>query len=353
MRHFPNGSTSALAALDAQKTCDGIADRHCNGPQRNYIAEKQVGSLRFIDRVATIAESKDVFANGRTEGEWVLIARSLIDCPLPYKPSKERQITRRTRLRGNWVNVTYTCARPGLAMPYGADGRFMHWLIDKAVKDGRKAEERGEQPNRLVTWNSTYEYLRDIGASDGANNYQKTRERFRRLSGLVITIEYETAPEEHGKIIPFLESWHLPKTIDPKEVSAQKLLDIDRYGFTISDQLFKQAMTHLVVIPRPIWRLTKGSPRRGALLLWAFTRAYAANGPSVIPWGALHDQIWYDNSSPWKIKDVMKQVASHLHALWPEAKMRVTDAGVEFDRPRGRFLPDDAARGRVWRNGKE
>ena len=320
---------------------------------RDYEAEKLKGSLNLINRVVSITENAAAIAKGRTDTDWILISKALSDCPLPYRPTQERQITKRTRFDGRWVKVTYTCARPDVAMPYGADTRFMHWLIDRAVQDGRKAEARGEKPSRSVTWNSTYEYLRDIGASDGANNYRKTRESFRRLSGLAITIEYETGTGERGKIIPFLEDWYLPKAIDREEMNGQQALDIDRYGFTISEPLFKEALKYLITIPRPIWRLTKGNPRKGTLLLWAFTRAYAANGPSVISWDALRDQFWYDESSPWKVKTVMKQVANLLHTLWPEARMCVTDEGVEFDRAAGVFLPNDTTRSRTRRTGAE
>jgi len=317
---------------------------------RDYEAEKRQGSLRYVDRVVSIAENTAAIANGRTDTEWILIARALADCPLPYRPTKERQITKRTRFNGTWVKVTFTCARPDVSMPYGTDARFMHWLIDRTVQEGRKAVAMGKEPSRSVTWNSTYEYLQDLGASDSNSNYKRSRESFRRLSGLAITIEYETTTGERGKIIPFLEDWHLPKSIDPTEQQGQQALDIDRYGFTISEPLFREAMKYLVTIPRRIWRLTKANPRKGALLLWAFTRAYASTGPSMVTWEVLREQFWYDESSPWKIKGVMEQTAKLLHSLWAGASMKVAEGGVEFDQATSPFLPDDPARGRVRRS---
>jgi hypothetical protein len=108
-------------------------------------------------------------------------------------------------------------------------------------------------------------------------------------------------------------------------------------------------MKYLVTIPRPIWRLTKANPRKGALLLWAFTRAYAATGPSLVAWEVLREQFWYDESSPWKIKGVMGQTAKLLHVLWSGAGMKVTEVGVQFDRAASPFLVDDPSRGRVRR----
>ena len=226
---------------------------------------------------------------------------------------------------------------------------FMHWLIDRAVQQGREARLCGREPNRSVTWNSTYEYLQDLGASDGVKNYRKTRESFKRLSGLAITIEFE-GPGDRGKIIPFLEDWNLPKALDPKEQAGQQALDIDRYGFTISAVLFEQAMQYLVTIPRAIWRLTKGHPRKGALVLWAFTRAYAATGESRVTWDVLREQLWYDESNPRKIKGVMQQISGLLRALWPGANMIITDEGVVFTKATSGFLPDDPTRGRVRLN---
>jgi hypothetical protein len=318
-------------------------------PRGSFEAESQQGARNYVNRVMAVTERSEAIAHGRTDTEWILVAKALCDCPLPYRPTEERQITKRTRFDGKWVKITYTCARPDIAMPHGTDGRFMHWLIDRAVQQGRKARELGQEPSRTVTWNSTYEYLRDLGASDGEKNYRQTRESFRRLSGLAITIEFE-GPGDRGKIIPFLDDWNLPAALDPKEQQGQQALDIDRFGFTISEVIFKQAMQYLVTIPRAIWRLTKGNPRKGALLLWAFTRAYAATGESKIVWDGLREQFWYDASNPWKIKGVMQQIAGLLRTLWPEANMTITDDGVVFDKASAAFLPDDPERSRVRRN---
>jgi len=318
-------------------------------PKESFEAEAQQGALNYVTRVRAVTERSEAIANGRTDTEWILVAKALCDCPLPYRPTQERQITKRTRFDGRRVKITYTCARPDVAMPHGSDGRFMHWLIDRAVQQGRKARDMGLEPSRTVTWNSTYEYLQDLGASDGVKNYRQTRESFKRLSGLAITIEFE-GPGDRGKIMPFLDDWNLPQALDPKEQQGQQALDIDRYGFTISEVLFKQAMEYLVTIPRAIWRLTKGNPRKGALLLWAFTRAYAATGESKIMWEGLREQFWYDQSNPWKVKGVMQQIAGLLRALWPEANMTVTEDGVIFDKAAAAFLPDDPERSRVRRN---
>ncbi|MCL2659776.1 MAG: hypothetical protein FWD64_04570 [Acidobacteriaceae bacterium] len=119
-------------------------------PGRNHRAEKQQGALRYVDRVAAIAENASVYANGRTDTAWILIARALADCPLPYRPTQKRQTTKRTRFGDTWVTVTYTCNRPDADMPYGTDTRLMHWLIDRAVQEGRRAIAAGKEPSRLV-----------------------------------------------------------------------------------------------------------------------------------------------------------------------------------------------------------
>jgi hypothetical protein len=315
-------------------------------PKVSFEAEKQQGALHFVNRVLDITENSAVIAKGRTDREWIMVVKALCDCPLPYKPTDETKITKRTRFDGKWVKVTYSAVRDGIPMPYGTDTRFMHWLIDRAVQEGRKAKARGEEPSRTITWNSTYEYLKDLGASDSDRNYKNSRASFKRLSGLAIAIEFE-GPGDRGKIIPFLEDWNLPKSVDQSEQRGQQALDIDRYGFTISEPLFNQALLYLVTIPRAIWKLTKGNSRRGAFLMWAFTRAYAAGAESTITWGVLREQLWYDESNPRKIRSVMEQTAGMLHALWEDANMTVTDRGVVFDRAASPFLPNDPKRDRA------
>ena len=60
------------------------------------------------------------------------------------------------------------------------------------------------------------------------------------------------------------------------------------------------------------------------MLLWAFTRAYAATGESLIVWDVLREQFWYDESNPWKVKGAMQQIAGLLRTLSPEANVTIT-----------------------------
>lgn len=320
--------------------------------KRNYTDEKNRGLARQIDNVVTIREAaqKGELGRGSTPESWILIARALSDCPLPYRPTKERQIVKQTRIDGRWVTVAYTAAAPGVGLPYGMDDRLKHWLIDRCIQQARRDKAAGLEPNRTVGWNSIYEYLEDLGLKPEGDNYRRARESFKRLAGLAIAIRFETPTGEAGKIIPFLDEWHLPKSIDrgpaAKERAGQQALDIQRYGFTVSKPIFEHAMNHFVAIPRQIWRMTKRGPQQHAMLIWAFTRAYAAQGPSLIPWDALREQFWYDTDHPERLKTLMKTVAKLLHTMWPGSRMTVEDRGVSFDRATAPLLEDDPLRGR-------
>jgi hypothetical protein len=340
----------AQQKLDQQRRAHGVTPKPTPKKKRNYTAERSVAATKYVNRIATIRENaeENTLANGHTETDWIVIAKALSDCPLPFRPTKSRQLTKRTRFDGKWCDVTYTCMRKGVAMPHGKDGRLMHWLIDKAVQAGRNAVKMGREPSREVTWSSTYGYLQDLGMSDSDENYKGVKQSFKRLSGLGVAIEFE-GPGDKGKVFTFLDSWNLPKSIDA-ETAGQQTLDLEQYGFTLNEHLFSHAMKYLVCIPRSIWRLTKGNPQKGALLLWAFTRAYAAASETLITWDVLREQFWYDDSNPWRLKSVMKQIATLLTTMWPGARMTITEQGVVFDKAISGLLPDDPMRGRVRRN---
>ena len=231
------------------------------------------------------------------------------------------------------------------------DDRLKHWLIDRAIQQARRDDREGRPISRTVGWKSIYEYLEDLGLnSTSGKNYSDARKSFDRLSGLAITVEIESGNGNAGMIIPFLENWYLPKSLSrgqaAKELSGQQGLDLQRYGFTISKPIFEHAMNHFVAIPRQLWRSTQGGAQQSAMLLWAFIRAYAAQGPSLVPWDALREQLWYDESTPHRIKARMKTVATLLQAMWPGSRMSVEDQGVRFDRAETPLLEDDPLRGR-------
>ncbi len=313
---------------------------------RDYLYEKHAADVAFINDLAAVREQAE--SGSIVDDKWMYLVKALLACPLPYRPTSKRQITRRTRFDGRWISITYTACRPNIAMPYGADAKLMHWLFDRGLRQARESKEFGARENRVIPFRSTNQYLMDCGMCRSSENYQTVSAGFRRLTGLAITVEIEAEGVEAGAIIPLLDSWRLPKSIDQHSKSLQQPSG-DDYGFVLSKELYEHGRKHSVRIPRQIWRLLKGKPRKAAILLWLYVRAWAAESESKVKWEVLRDQLWYDESNPRRLPLQVKDTIVLLRLMWPGANVRPEADGVVFGKAISYLIPVDQGKNRVQR----
>jgi len=319
---------------DADSTSKVTLEVEGRGPvPRSFQAEKARAQSRHLEQIIQLREASEdgSLGRGHTAKEWLMVAQALVDCPLPFRPTTDRQVSRRTRSRGSFITVTYTALRPEIALPTASDSRLLHWLLNKVVQGWLQTTRNGAKPSRHVEWNSAYEYLKDVGKTLCAENYKDLRSSFARISGLGITIEIEDAFGSRGRIIPFLESWDLPKSLDETTRTEHPVFK-SAYGVALSEPIVAAALEHFVAIPMVVWRLLKGRPLKGALLLWAFKRAYAADSCSVVPWDRLRAQFGVTDSNPRRLKQLMKETAALLKTMWPGSRMKIVESGVQFSR---------------------
>ena len=342
MTSFDADERSRTPLKKGESTCEqSPAEPH--KWHRDYQAEREAAAVALAYKVAAIREQA---GNGTLDDDrWMHFIKVLLACPLPYRKTALRQITRRTRFGGKWVTLTYTACRPNVAMPFGADNKLMHWLFDRGLRQARKAGEE----SRVVPFNSTMEFLRDCGMSLGKANYQTAKDGFRRLTGLAITVVFEDENEECGGVVPLLDAWYLPKSIAGHEMRGEALSNEDRYAFVLSKPLYEHGKKYEVRFPRQLWRLLKGRPQKAAILLWMFTRAYAAGGKSKIKWDIVREQLWYDKANPRRVVGAVRDASVLLRTMWPGAGVRVEDDGVVFNKAQEYIFKDNPLRNRVRR----
>jgi hypothetical protein len=184
-----------------------------------------------------------------------------------------------------------------------------------------------------------------------SENYRTVSASFLRLTGLAITVEIEADGEEAGAIIPLLDSWHLPRSIDHHEQASQPQSG-DGYGFVLSKELYEHGRKHCVRIPRQMWRLLKGKPRKSAILLWLYVGAWAAEVESRVKWELLREQLWYDESNPRKLPKQAKDAINLLHLMWPGANVRYEKDGIVFGKAKSYLIPIDQQRRRLQRGSR-
>ena len=301
--------------------------------------EKQKGLSGLLESVIQVREKAEGGSLGRarTAEEWLLAANILVDCPLPFRPTHHRQVLRRTRFHNAFVTITFTAHRPGVALPTATDSRLLHWLLNRVVREAREAQARGEAPRRTVEWKSAYEYLEGVGKTICAKNYRDLRASLSRIAGLSITIERHDGTGDLGIHAAFLESWHLPPSLDRTSGRDPDDRDIP-YAVALSELIVRTATEHFVAIPTAIWKLTKGRPLQGSLLMWLYKRAYTAGAPSLIPWELLRDQFGLEDSNQRRIKPVTKRMVALLRTMWPGCDVQVLCNGIRFAQPTAPFL---------------
>lgn len=317
-----------------------------DGPslRRNYRSERARADIVLIDNLVTIREHAE---QGELDHDkWMCLVKVLLACPLPYRPTALRQVTRRTRFQNQWVTITYTACRPSIELPFGADNKLMHWLFDLGIRQAQDALNGGGSD--VIRYRSTRNFLTDCGMTDAKANYETVKNGFRRLTGLAITVEFENNCEERGAIIPLLDQWCLPRSI-AQAAGVRKGRTLDEYGFVLSNQLREHSEAYSVRVPRQLWRLLKGKPLQSALLLWMFHRAWSAEGESKIKWEILRNQFWYDDSNPRRLPQCVRRVVSLLLAMWPTATVHVENDGLVFDKATGYLLSDNYSKKRVRR----
>ena len=299
---------------------------------RDYALEKtRAVSKRAFD-VALIRESRD---SGALGDEVFKLAQAMILCTLPYRPTTEVKITRTARLGdGSTLLVTFIAAREGVSMAYGSDRKLLTWMFDKAI----------QSDSPFVAWRKATEYSSETGINDSGKNLRDLRERFRRLSGLVISIERRTAAGEKGKTVPVIEEFNLPPSVASvkAEESGQRRLPemAEAYGFKLNESLWKDIKRHNVAIPRDLWLKTKGSAQLQDILLWMFYRCYSAQAESVVPWDGIRQQLPQSDSNPWRLKQQVKIAVIELRLIWPEARVEVIKEGLLVNRAIAGILPD-------------
>lgn len=315
-----------------------------NGKRRDRKAEDDQSRERFALDLARIREMRD---SGELGAQMVQIAQALVLCGLPYKPTKETKIVRRARLGdGSVVSVTFNAGLDGIAMPYGSDRTLLHWMVDKAIKT----------KSPIVSWDTATEFLRDVGLTDNGKNRSDLKERYRRLSGLTIGV-VRKGKSDSTLLVPFIEESHLPTSVDLRaEKAGMQLLkmDVPTFGFKLGDRIFREILQHHVPVPFELLQATKKKSQLQDNVIFLYWRSFAAQSEVLIPWKALRDQLWQDDSVASRIRVRFVEAISVLKVIWPELNARAEKAGLIIGPPYGgrQFLAQGEATRRLQITGR-
>lgn len=278
---------------------------------------------------------------GRLGDQIIKLAQVTLLCTLPYSRTKERMVTRGARLGdGSEFRVSFSASKEGVDLPFGADRRLLHWLIDRAALS--------ESP--FVLWETARKYQNEVGISKSGRSNQRLQESFQRLRGLSVQVHHKNYLCHKEDNFFFIRQSCLPNSIcgfDERNVA--RIDDFPgKYGIVI-DPLFHQDVRRSrfhVAVPRELWRRLKGSSQVQDMVLFFYWRCYAAKDQSVVPWAALEEQFGV-SCNPRKQRMLAKQAVVFLRELWPGCTAEVVSTGVLVDHVDTPLLSNDASARRV------
>ncbi len=172
--------------------------------------------------------------------------------------------------------------------------------------------------------------MREIGQAPSGQNYARLREGFKRLSSLAIVVERTGKGINEGSIVPLIGSSRLPLSINPEWIDYDPVAP---EGIQFSEPFYREITAHHVPFPWALLRDLSIKPQMQDMVLFLNWRSFAAKSDSLIPWESLKDQMWHDDSNPWRIRTRFGDAIKLLKAAWPELNASVTRKGLRIGPP--------------------
>lgn len=287
-----------------------------------------------------VVSMRERFDEARERREWietVRLLRYLAIGNLPREPVEASTYSRTFRLgrrSPQWCNVFYT-ARLGKQLPFGQDRIVLALTLEAALR----------QRSRLVTFDSLYAFLRQLGVTDGGPNYQRLRERFRRLTFLSIDMGFgdsrETAEAhntgEHLQIIrrhAFPEDEELRKAT--LEEAGVELLndDLDSRSWFVLFSLdfwneYANPDHNYIHIPLEIIQHLRDRPLAWDFALFLIYRSSSARAATRVPHEALIELFGAPGTRERRTIELLTKLLTEFSLLFGDA----LDARIVEDRP--------------------
>jgi hypothetical protein len=332
--------------------------------KRDYAEEVRRAQMSLFSEVEALLRDREA---GTDIAVWQ-VALCLILCGLPYEETIERKVTRRARLAdGSWLIVQFTAmgyrdeidedGNPKIdpetgkvreipiPLPFGADRGPLHFLINKAILRSKELQRLGldssSEEARFVPWKTAAEYLSEMRLAPGGKNRRDLRARIERIKHCAITVTRISGSDEEVLMVPVFSKSRLPRSVDTKGRQSGQGRENIR-GVVFNQDFFQEVTRYHMPVPVQLLRATMGRSQIQDYVLWLHWRAFAAKEATVIPWLAVRQQLWQNDSNEARLATVMRRAIATLRTVWPELTAEVNPkidgkrvAGLLIGPPRG------------------
>jgi hypothetical protein len=251
----------------------------------------------------------------------------LIQCSFPHADPKHA--TTFTRKNG-WLELTLGTTRPDAGLPYGVPARLLTiYCTSEAVRTHSPEIYLGE---------SVHEFLRrlDVPITRGARGSLSVyANQLLRLIHSTVSID-ENIRDGAGR-----SGLHIRQALFVEE--AQLWWDDPDHGagkrrgqggigngssLTLSSVLFHSILERSAPLATHAIKQLRKSPMDLDVYAWLVHRLFHLHKPSMVSWSQLSDQFGHNYELPRKFRQFFLDSLKRVSAVYPEAKLKVSDAGV-------------------------
>lgn len=242
----------------------------------------------------------------------------LIQCSFPHADPKDA--TTFTRKNG-WLELTLGTTRPDAGLPYGVPARLLTiYCTSEAV--------RTHSPE-IFLGDSVHDFLRrlDVPITRGARGSLSVyANQLLRLIRSTLTID-ENIRDGGGR-----SGLHIRQALFVEE--AQLWWDepagkvANGSSLVLSSVLFHSILERSAPLATSAIKQLRKSPMDLDVYAWLVHRLYHLSRPSMVSWEQLSQQFGHNYELPRKFRRGFLESLKRVLFVYPDAKLKVSDAGV-------------------------
>jgi hypothetical protein len=257
----------------------------------------------------------------------------LIQCSFPHAdPGESRSFTR----RNGWLELTLGTTRPETGLPYGVPARLLTiYCASEAV--------RSKSPE-VFLGTSVHDFLRRLDVPITRGDRGSLRVYANQLLKLIhctLTID-ENIKDASGRT-----GLHIRQALFAEE--ARLWWDDETRGvgqgssLVLSSVLFNSILDRSAPLSTSAIKQLRKSPMDLDVYAWLVHRLFNLSKPSTVTWSQLSEQFGHGYAELRRFRRFFTESLKRVQAVYPEAKLKVADAGVILLPSRPHLAPTTVA----------
>ena len=251
----------------------------------------------------------------------------LIQCSFPHADPKHA--TTFTRKNG-WLELTLGTTRPDAGLPYGVPARLLTiYCTSEAVRTNSPEIYLGD---------SVHDFLRrlDVPITRGARGSLSVyANQLLRLIHSTLSIDENIRDGAgrsglHMRQALFVEEarlwWDDPETSKNRKGAGRSIGNGS--SLMLSPVLFHSILERSAPLATHAIKRLRKSPMDLDVYAWLVHRLFHLQSPSMISWVQLSNQFGHNYGLPRKFRHFFLDSLKRVSVVYPEAKLKVSDAGV-------------------------